>query len=348
MKIGIVFHKNPFAPPIGIDLVRLRAIAGGLIQRGIEAEIVSPVKEEGSIEGGIPVRTLDALTGRPGYDLVKTSYHYSIDLIRDYRGPVVSRIVRVVDDRLPERDEPFRQKLLDCQSQIRARSAALILNNRENEERWARLYGDAPPIVLIPTGCPAVIPPPRRNPYGEDERVMLFLGSLAAPRMVRMLNRTAERLEGICRVHLVGRNKSLMYGSDQECRLNSLIVDHGELVQDDVWDYIRHADIGVALATGPHAFDNDVSKILSYLRGGLPVLSEEPIINNRLIELTEFGTTFPYGNMDELVARAVKLLENPPLSLRERAMQYMAREHSWERRVETYVTLFTKLLGEHQ
>jgi hypothetical protein len=175
---------------------------------------------------------------------------------------------------------------------------------------------------------------------------MLFLGSLAAPRMVDMLNLAAERLEGICRVHLVGRNKSLMYGCDQECGLSRLIVDHGELVQDDVWDYIRHADIGVALATGPHAFDNDVSKILSYLRGGLPALSEEPIINNHLIELTEYGTTFPYGNVDQLVSSAIELLENPPLSLRDRTMRYMAREHSWNRRVDTYVTLFTKLLDE--
>jgi glycosyltransferase involved in cell wall biosynthesis len=257
----------------------------------------------------------------------------------------VSRIVRVVDDKLPERDEPFRQRLLECQERIRARADALILNNRENEERWQRLYGEEPPVVLVPTGCPAAIPPARANPYPGNERVMLFLGSLAASRIVRMLNEASRALEGVCRVHLVGRNKSRLYGCDRECRLTDLIVDHGELAQDKVWDYIRYADIGIALATGPHAFDNDVSKILSYLRGGLPVLSEEPIINNRLIHRTEFGTTFPYGDVDELVHRAVTLLATPPLSKREMVMQFMARENSWEKRVETYVTLFRKLLN---
>ena len=51
MRVGIVFHKDPFAPPTGIDLVRLRAIVSGLIHRGIEAEIVAPVDRDGTLEG---------------------------------------------------------------------------------------------------------------------------------------------------------------------------------------------------------------------------------------------------------------------------------------------------------
>ncbi len=62
MRVGIVFHKNPFSEPTGIDLVRVRAIAGGLIKMGIQAEIISPVASEGIIGGFIPVRTLDVLT----------------------------------------------------------------------------------------------------------------------------------------------------------------------------------------------------------------------------------------------------------------------------------------------
>jgi hypothetical protein len=72
MRIGIVFHKNPLAPPTGIDLVRLRAIATGLLSEGIEVEIIAPVEREGRLNKLIPVRTLGALDGSCRYDLVKT------------------------------------------------------------------------------------------------------------------------------------------------------------------------------------------------------------------------------------------------------------------------------------
>ena len=345
MRIGIIFHKNPFAPPTGIDLVRLRAIAGGLIRRGVDAEIISPVDKEGMIDQIIPVRGLKALSIRGRYDLVKTSYHFSLELVGEYQGPLVSRVVRVVDGHLPERDEAFRERLLKCQEMIRHRASVLVLNNRENRDRWGRLYGNEPPVVLVPTGCPAHIPRSRGNPYLLNEKVALFLGSISAPRMAALLNEAARRLKDRCRIHLVGLNKACLYGSLEECTLDPLIVDHGELPEDEVWDYIRHAHMGLAFATGPHAFDNDVSKILNYLRGGLPVLSEEPILNNELIRQTEYGKTFSYGDANELASAALEVLERSPLEKRSWVMNFMATEHSWDRRVDAYVELFREILA---
>jgi glycosyltransferase involved in cell wall biosynthesis len=347
MRVGIVFHKNPFAPPTGIDLVRLRAIAGGLIHKGISAEVLAPVdREEGFLEEIVPVRRLEALEETGRYDLVKTCYHDSILLIERYHGPVVSRIVRVVDHQLPERDEPFRERLLHCQKLIRDRASALVLNNVENRERWWRFYGRDLPIALVPTGCPQNIPQRGPNPYVRSERVLLFLGSLAAPRMVHILNEAARLLRDRVRVHLVGTNKACMYGGAQEdCMLDALVVDHGELSEEQVWDYIRYANVGLALAAGPHAFDNDVSKILNYLRGGLPVVSEEPILTNDLIRQTGFGDTFSYGDVGDLVSKTFKLIENPLTGKRDEVMQFMAAEHSWDSRVDTYVDLFSKILS---
>lgn len=345
MRVGIVFHKNPLAPPTGIDLVRLRALAGGLRARGVDAEIVAPIERDAEIDQAIPVRTLAALSDPRPYDLVKTSYHPSILLLGDYQGPVIARIVRVIDEQLPERDAPFREHLLRCQSVIRSRANLLVLNNAENEVRWKRLYGDTPPVALVPTGCPAELPESRGNPYRNGEKAVLFLGSLAAPRMVSMLNEAARRLEGEATVHLVGLNKACMYGGDEDCTLDERIVDHGELSEADVWDFVRHASIGLAFATGIHAFDNDVSKILNYLRGGLPVLSEEPIVNNALVRDTGHGKIFPYGNAEDLVSMARDLLEHPPRQEKTEVMRFMAREHSWERRVETYLHLFDRVLS---
>jgi glycosyltransferase involved in cell wall biosynthesis len=345
MRIGIVFHKNPFLEPTGIDLVRLRAIAGGLIRKGMHAEIIAPVLQDGEIDGSIPVRRVEVLHDSCRYDIVKTSYHYSIELIREYSGPVVSRIVRVVDTELPERDEPFRARLLACQETIRNRASVLVLNNQENAERWHTLYGDRPHTELIPTGCPSELPSELRNPFSHDQPVLLFLGSLAAPRMVNMVNRAAELMAGRCKIHFIGANKACMYGGDESCMLNPLVMSHGELPEPLIWDYVRHASIGLALATGPHAFDNDVSKILNYLRGGLPVLSEDPIVNNRLVRDLEFGTTFNFDDVHDLVSKAENMLNydfGP--TRRNVVMHTMASEHSWDRRVESYIRLFRTLI----
>jgi hypothetical protein len=344
MRIGILFHKNPLVPPTGIDLVRLRAIAAGLIDRGWDAEVIAPIERDSLIEQTMPVRPLAVLDEPDRYDLVKTCYHYSIKLLRAHRGPVVSRIVRVVDRVLPERDEAFRWELLRCQEMIRDRAATVVLNNEENRARWRGFYGEHPPIVLVPTGCQREIPSSGGNPYEPSERAILFLGSLAAPRMVRMLNETARRLHGTARVHLVGLNKACLYGGDESCRLDAHIVDHGEVPEERIWDYVRHASVGIALATGPHAFDNDVSKILNYLRGGLPVLSEAPIINNALVLQTGFGRIFRYDDSSDLVANALRLLNNLMPDKTESVMRFMAQEHSWDRRVETYADLFHRLL----
>jgi glycosyltransferase involved in cell wall biosynthesis len=348
MRIGILFHKDPLGPPTGIDLVRLRAITGGLIRSGLDTEVVAPVTKEGLIERVIRVHPLAVLDQAGSYDLVKTCYHHSIRLLGRYQGPVVSRIVRVVDRQFPERDEAFREDLLRCQDMIRDRASTLVLNNWENASRWRSLYGATPPITLVPTGCPREIPVSRGTPFETSKRVILFLGSVAAPRMVGMLNTAANRLSEVARVHLVGLNKACMYGGDESCRLDPLIVDHGELPEDQVWDYVRHAAAGLALATGPHAFDNDVSKILTYLRGGLPVLSEEPIVNNNLVIQTGFGRTFRYDDANDLVRAAIDLFQAPLAELREGAMSLLAREHSWDRRVETYVDLFRRIAAGGQ
>jgi glycosyltransferase involved in cell wall biosynthesis len=137
-----------------------------------------------------------------------------------------------------------------------------------------------------------------------------------------------------------------MYGgAEEECALDPLVVNHGELAEEEVWDYIRYASVGLALAAGPHAFDNDVSKILNYLRGGLPVVSEEPILTNELIQQTGFGRTFSHGDVRELVSNTLELVENPLSEKRGEVMQFMAAEHSWDKRVDTYVDLFRKILS---
>lgn len=340
----MVFHKNPLAPQSSIDLIRLRALSSGLIRKGIETEVLAPVNHEGVMEGSIPVRPLHHIM-KGHYDVIKTCYHFSIEMIQDYKGPIVSRIVRVVDGRLPERDEKWRERLLRCQQRISQRASVLVLNNLENKRRWQLFHGQSLPVVLVPTGCPLQIPQPRNNPFDKKKRAILFLGSIAAPRMIAIMNTLATRLEDTARIHLVGLNKVHWYGAEERCDvIHPSIVQHGEVLEEDIWDYIYHADMGLALATGLHAFDNDLSKIYNYLRGGLPVLSEAPVLNNDLIHRTGLGRIFRFDDMADLIANAISLLDNPPApERRNAAMAFMSAEHSWDRRVEVYEHLFNSL-----
>ena len=343
MKVCVLFHENPFARAPGIDLVRLRAIAGGLIRRGIEARVVAPVEEPGVWQEGIRVLPLEVLDRAGRFDLVKTCYHQSIRYLGAHQGPVVSRIVRVVDQHLPKRDDKTRRELTACQEIIADRARTVALNNGLNAERWRALYGQGQQIVLTPTGCPADLPPAGENPYPGGEKAVLFLGSLASAHMAEMLNAAAEGLQGRARVHLLGANKTGLYG--EEVPLHPEIILHRPRPEEEIWGFIRFARLGLALATADLAFDNDVSKVYNYLRGGLPVLCEEPILQGGLVRKTGLGAVFPFGDKAAMITLAQKLVDQSWEGKREAAMEFMAGVHSWDNRVETYVKLFRELAG---
>lgn len=344
MKVGIVFHRDPTAAPSGIDLVRLRAMTRGLLARGIDAEIVAPVKEPLLIDGAIPVAPLESLGTTGRYTVVKTCYHQSIKLVKDYAGPVVSRIVRVVDKRLPLRDEALRHELLACQALIHERAQGIVFNNTLNLQRWRQFYGGPQEAEIIPTGCPSSIPRNTPNPFQSNKPAALFLGSLAAPRMVHVLNYLAQQSRDDWEVHVIGANKTALYGAQNELPLHESIVRHGELPEPEVWQYIEHASVGLALATGPHPFDNDLSKMFHYLRGGLPVLSEDTVYTNYLLQETSYGEIAPFGNLEALRQGLQRLLRNPPPGPKEAVMEYMARRHSWENRVDTLLSLLRRVV----
>lgn len=348
MKVGFVFHKNPCSSPVGIDIIRLNALTEGLIKRGMEVDIIAPVEMVSRTAAGVPVNPLSCLQGEDHYDVLKTCYHFSIELIGAFKGPVVSRIVRVVDEKLPERDMAWRERLMKCQELIRARSSVVVMNNLDNARRWRKLYGKPTSICMIPTGCPYVLPRKGKNPYGHDEKAILFLGSLASPRMVDMINDLAAGLKNIARLHHIGQSKTHLYGNGEAWKLSPLVVQHGEMCEDSVWNYIRHARAGLAIAAGPDSFDNDLSKIYNYLRGGLQVLSEERIVNNDLVRATRWGEVFRYGNMGDAVVKAAIILERRFQGRERSVMSYMAREHAWENRVNQYFTLFKSLQAEAQ
>ena len=343
MRVGLVFHKDPLGAPTGIDLVRLRAIALGLAARGVETDIIAPVSDVACLQGSVTVKPLETLEHPSDYSVIKTCYHHSIKHLGCYDGPVISRIVRVVDKEIPERDTRFRNELLQCQTLIKQRAQVVILNNTANLDRWRLLYGDNQRLEIVPTGCRRYIPLRTQKPYHGVRPVILFLGSLAAPRMVRTVNALAQMLQDCCEIHLIGSNKSGLYGSRGYLALSSLIHDHGEMPESYIWPYVEHASIGLALATGPHVFDNDLSKMFTYFRGGLPVLSEDTVLTNYLITETGYGTIVPYDDIHAMASAARRMFTNQAGVSKQAVMEFMIENHSWDKRVETLLAVFRRI-----
>lgn len=111
---------------------------------------------------------------------------------------------------------------------------------------------------------------------------------------------------------------------------------------DAVWDYQYFADVGIALAQGP-VQHNESSKLYYYLRTGLPVVSEAPIPNNRVIEESGCGLVAPYGD-DDALAQMVEAAARHPWD-RARAVRYVLTSHTWDCRIRIYQELLDAEFG---
>jgi len=120
---------------------------------------------------------------------------------------------------------------------------------------------------------------------------------------------------------------------------------HGEVDEPRVWDFIRHARLGLALAAGPDEFDNDSSKVYAYLRGGLPVVVEHRVLQGELVMEHGMGAVCSFDDSADLVERILEQIRRPAPVNRAAVMEVMARDFSWDRRAETYAALFRQLVG---
>jgi len=113
----------------------------------------------------------------------------------------------------------------------------------------------------------------------------------------------------------------------------------GAVDEPGTWDYLYYADIGIALAQGPSQH-NESSKLYYYLRSGLPVVSEDGIPNNNLIDESGLGMVVPYDDPEAMVKSALVALQTNWET--RRAIDYMKAHHLWEHRAEVYQQLINQ------
>ncbi|MCH8251821.1 MAG: glycosyltransferase [Planctomycetes bacterium] len=344
--VAMVYSKDASRQTAGMDLIRWIEMGHQLASCGWTVHLVTD--KPAGIRKLRELPVVDAAAASwERYDAVKVCYQHSIDLVPPHPCIIV-RMCRVADEHRPKRDHIRRKAVLAQQERVSEIARFVSFNDQENARRWRAMYGNRQETLLVPTGCPESIPTARNDPFRTGRRVVLFAGSLTAPRFVGALNALAERLRSVVPdvdVHFVGRNRLHVYGVSGAELDPGLIKIHAPVRVEESWQYLLHADVGVALAPSEDAFESELSKIYYYLRAGLPVVTESNVPNRTLLEETGHGFVAEYDDVGDLVTRIAEALE---LETRHpEVMGYMAAKHSWRGRAEVYVNALAALsLGD--
>ena len=136
-------------------------------------------------------------------------------------------------------------------------------------------------------------------------------------------------------MHFLGRNRLHVYGASEKVLDCDLITIHAPVDVEESWQYLLHADVGLALAPSSDSFESELAKIYYYLRAGLPVVTESNVLNRSLIDETGHGTVARYDDVGDFVAKIDAALSLTPRS--SRVMRYMAATHTWRQRADVYV-----------
>lgn len=336
LRIALVYKKCASADIAGMDLIRWTEIGSQFLALGCEVDLVTHQPDGVSHLRGLPVRDARAVNW-DDYDAVKVCYHHSIDLVPPHRR-MTARLCRVVDETLPARDSGRRAEILEQQDRISEIATFVAVNDAENANRWRARYGDAQQLLIVPGACPEVIPKPQASPYRSGRRIVLFCGSLTSQRFPAVLNRVAKLLlahDQTIEVHLVGRDRLHLYGGAAEPLDPNLVHIHPPVDHLACWQYIHHADVGLALAPSSDSFEGELTKIYYYLRGGLPVVTESAALNCHLVEETGHGRVVNYDDSADLVQGIVAALELPTGDAA--TMRYMRTRHSWRQRAQVHL-----------
>ncbi len=353
LRIACVHRRDRFP---GLKLanmaqIRFYRMAQALARRGHEVDIVINLHSEPKLCAPrlreVPFR----FVRWDDYDVVKTAFHSGFEsLVAEGGGDhpfIISKLGSVVGS-VPTEGVHFfgkvRERLFELQKAIVRRSRIVtVLTNRSAELLWKE-HGREVPLYMVPTGVDAEIPPPHTNPYaglGFDQPVALFAGSIYSRQYQPEINlQWQDKLNRLG--HALKRRgvRLVAMGSGQTDRLDPEALIHvGEVDCDDLWDWQRHAGVGIVLAQGAIQ-DNESSKIYYYLRTGLPVICETGVPNAWLIEQTGLGSIVEYDDIENFAETAARTAKEPPKS--DHVGEYMVKEHSWEVRAALYESSFRR------
>jgi hypothetical protein len=310
---------------------------------------ISPVRMGANLRR-IPLSSIDW----KDYDVVKTFYHVGFDTLERFGGAdhpfIISHLGSVVG---PEDMAGIyfygkvREGLWATQERVNQTSGYITFVSQPAADLWRTCYGPKENLLVVPGGADSRVPPPSKDPFPrEHERRCIFAGNL----YTRTTQPEANTVL-IDKLNTVGTHLSemgirlFMFGFGDVSRLDTKHVSYlGVIPYERTWDYFHFAHAGCVLAYGHWLHNNESTKIYSYLRVGLPVVSEEGFPNDHIVRESRLGFTVENGNRELLsqkIAEATKKNWD-----RDYAIQYILDNHTWDKRVEVHDRLITGELGK--
>jgi glycosyltransferase involved in cell wall biosynthesis len=357
LRVASVYRADhcPNVVIAAMNMLRLFRMSEALARRGHEVDIVinrSPeTRDLAPRLREVPFR----LVRWGDYDVVKTFFHRGFDSLRSAGGAdhpfIVSKLGSVVG-RTPMEGVYFygavHEHLFQTQLEIARHSRAVTVLTERSAALWRREHGAATPLLRVPTGVEAEIPPRGDDPYrrlGINEPIAIFAGNIYSRETQPEVNILwQDRLNRIGRLLRRRGVRLVAMGTGDPTRLDPDAVLHVGVVDAHAfWDWQRHARVGLVLAQG-EVQDNESSKIYYYLRTGLPVVCDRPVPNAGLIEETGLGTIVDYGDDEAMAAAACRLVARPPVV--DDAIERIVRDHSWDARAALYDDLFAQARRE--
>jgi glycosyltransferase involved in cell wall biosynthesis len=331
--------------------LRFFRMAEALARRGYQVDIVlnrhgSP-QQRGPRLREVPFR----FVRWDEYDVVKTFFHRGFESLMTAGGGdhpfIVSKLGSVVGRKQTSGVHFYgqvREQLFRTQQEIARRSRFVTILTDESAALWRHEHGSSTPLLLVPTGVDAEIPPPGPNPYvalGIDRPVVLFAGNLYSREQQAEINALwQDQLNQLGRL-LKDRGICLVaMGSGETDRLDRDVVVHvGRIEAGEYWNWQHHASVGLVLAQGVSQ-DNESSKIYYYLRTGLPIVCERGVPNAWLVEETTNGAVVEFGDIAAMAEAATRLTKSPPAL--NGLVKHVIEKHSWDARAALYDPIFAR------
>jgi glycosyltransferase involved in cell wall biosynthesis len=278
------------------------------------------------------------------YDVVKTEYFKGFETLERFGGADHPFIIAHLGSTVAAEDREGiyfygegRARRFAAHQRIQRTARYVSLLTAPARALWEEQFGPSEGLLVVPGAADRHIPPPGRDPYPSSPgRKVLFAGNVysldtqpeANAILVGKLNRLGALLAA-------GGTRLYMIGTGELGVLDSRAVTYlGAVPYRESWDYLHFADVGVVVAPGPFLHNNESTKIYSYLRLGLPTVSESGFPNDHVV--AESGLGFVAANGDlEGMAEQVLVAANRPWD-RDAGVRYILQHHTWDRRAETY------------
>jgi hypothetical protein len=348
--------------PVEMGFIRWLEISAALARSGHQVDMAASEKalnkrwwkKAAPVVMGPNLRRIPLATVRwDDYDVVKTLYHVGFDTLARFGGTahpfIISHLGSVVGPAEMEGVYFYgkvRERLYATQEKVNQTSKHVTFVSRPAAELWETCFGSKDNLHVVPGAADSEVPPRAKDPFPRDDRRRcVFAGNVymrhsqpeANTVLIDKLNALGKYLSGNgVRLYLLG------FGDVS--RLDKRYVSYlGAIPYERTWDYLRFADVGCVVSYGPWLHNNESTKIYYYLRVGLPVVSEKGFPNDHIVDESQLGFTVENGNM-ELMAQMVLEATQKDWD-RERAIQYVLDNHTWDRRIEVHDRLIKEELG---